>query len=423
MSANHQIAFGATAAYDTAFQSSISLLMDFLPSIHEALNNLLAAKLRSFLALLGVLVGTASVVAMVSCGQLATRQALKQFETLGTDLLAVSLYAGDAATRDAHKTLFTLDVAENTKQASPAILAVAPYSTTNTPLTFQGRSLHGNVIGATEALQTVIKINMAEGRFISDLDGYAHYCVVGQAMAEAMRGMTVRPVIGSQLWLGGSVCTLVGIASSWPENNFFNEDVNNAVIVPIKAMAFLTQSATINNLIMILQKNSDIDAVQVAVQHDIEARVKGLNIFFRSAKQLLKSMAAQSRIFTLLLGLIGSISLLVGGIGIMNIMLVSVTERRKEIGIRMAIGARRRDIQSLFLIESVILALFGGLLGVLLGLFATFMIAKFTHWEFAILMTPPLVGFIVSVIVGVFFGFYPAYKASRLDPIQTLRSV
>lgn len=396
--------------------------MDFWPSVHEALSNLLAAKLRSILALLGVLVGTASVVAMVSCGQLATKQALKQFETLGTDLLAVSLYANDNTTRELQKTLFTLEVAEGIKQASPAIMAVAPYSTTFVSLTFQGKALRGNVIGATQSLQDVVKVNIEEGRFISDLDNYAHYCVIGHDLATAVRKATSASPVGAQLWLGNTICTVIGVAAPWQQNNFFNEDIDNAVIIPIKAMEFLTQFATINNLIMTLQKNSQIDPAQAAIQHYIESKVKGLNIFFRSAKQLLKSMEAQSRIFTLLLGMIGSISLLVGGIGIMNIMLVSVTERRKEIGIRMAIGARRRDIQSLFLIESVILSLFGGILGVMLGVAAAFIIAKFTRWEFSILITPPLIGFIVSVIVGVFFGFYPAYKASRLDPIQTLRS-
>src|SRR3990167_8251867 len=165
--------------------------MDFLPSIHEALNNLLSAKLRSILALLGVLVGSASVVAMVSCGQLATQQALKQFESLGTDLLAVAIYANDATIRAQQKAIFTLDIAEGVKQASPDILRVAPYSTVYAALSFQGKSLRGNVIGATQALQEVIKINMASGRFISDLDNYAHYCVVGAKLASEMKKLTV----------------------------------------------------------------------------------------------------------------------------------------------------------------------------------------------------------------------------------------
>ncbi|MBI5448158.1 MAG: ABC transporter permease [Gammaproteobacteria bacterium] len=396
--------------------------MDFWPSAREALSNLLAAKLRSILALLGVLVGTASVVAMVSCGQLATRQALKQFETLGTDLLAVSVYANEVSTRDLQKTLFTLPVVEGIKSVSSSVVALAPYNTTFVALSFQGKPLRGNVIGATQTLQEVIKINLEEGRFISDLDRYSHYCVIGQGIAKSIRGTTASSLLGAQLWLGNTICTVVGVAAPWQENNFFNENINDAVMIPLQSMGLLTRDATISNIIMTLQKDTEIDLLQSEIQHYIEAKMKGLNIFFRSAKQLIESMRAQSRIFTLLLGMIGSISLLVGGIGIMNIMLVSVTERRKEIGIRMAIGARRRDIQFLFLIESIILSLFGGALGVLLGVVAAFIISTFTHWTFFISPVPVMVGFIVSVMVGIFFGFYPAYKASRLDPIQTLRS-
>ena len=140
------------------------------------------------------------------------------------------------------------------------------------------------------------------------------------------------------------------------------------------------------------------------------------------AKQIIKSMEEQGRIFTLLLGLIGGISLLVGGIGVMNVMLVSVVERKREIGIRKAIGAKRRDIQMLFLIESIVLSLFGGVLGVIAGLGVAYVISLFSGWQFSLYLEPPLIGFGVSVFTGIFFGFYPAMRAARLDPIETLRS-
>jgi len=145
------------------------------------------------------------------------------------------------------------------------------------------------------------------------------------------------------------------------------------------------------------------------------------NCFFRSAKELIKSMEAQHKIFTLLLGLIGSISLLVGGIGVMNIMLVSVLERRREIGVRLALGALRKEIQWMFLSEAILLSLSGGFLGIIIGIFASYVIAAFVNWHFTIFLLPPFIGFTVSVFVGIFFGFYPAYKASQLNPIQTLR--
>jgi putative ABC transport system permease protein len=132
-------------------------------------------------------------------------------------------------------------------------------------------------------------------------------------------------------------------------------------------------------------------------------------------------MIAQHKIFTLLLGLIGGISLLVGGIGVMNIMLVSVLERRREIGIRLALGARKRDIQALFLSEAVLLALIGGIIGIVAGIIGSFIIAELAHWQFSIFIWPVLVGFSVSVLVGIVFGFYPAHQAAKLDPIETLR--
>lgn len=396
--------------------------MNFLPTIHEALSNLLAAKLRSLLALLGVLVGTASVVAMVSCGELATKQALKQFETLGTDLLSLSMYAEDNRAREAQKTQFTLSDVENLKQASPAITQVAPYATTYLTISYEGQSLRGNVIGATQELQNVLKLSLEEGRFISDLDGYTRYCVLGYEVAKNIQTTVLHPVLGTQLWLGSQICTVVGVLSPWQENNFFGENINQSIILPIKAYMAMTPFATLSNVIMTLQKETPIEPTEAALRQQIEQHIKGLNLYFRSAKQLLKSMGAQSRIFTLLLGLIGAISLLVGGIGIMNIMLVSVAERKKEIGIRMAIGARRRDIKSLFLMESIILSLIGGIAGVVFGIIVAFIIALFTHWAFSILITPIVWGFVVSVMVGIFFGFYPAYKAAKLDPIQILRS-
>lgn len=396
--------------------------MNLLPQIQEALSNLLASKLRSILALLGVLVGTASVVAMVSCGQLATKQALKQFDALGTDLLSVSMFAEDNRARELQKTTFTATTIQALRTVSPAIIALAPYANTFSVFKYEGETQNGGLIGATQALKEVIKLSLQRGRFISDLDGNARYCVLGNALGKTLQEKSLRDIVGTQLWVGNEICTIVGVLAPWPENNFFSEDVNHAVMMPLEAYESITPFSAINNLIMTLQKDVPIEVVEATLRASIESKMQGLNIYFRSAKQLLKSMAAQSRIFTLLLGLIGSISLFVGGIGIMNIMLVSVTERKKEIGIRMAIGATRGDIRNLFLVESIILCLLGGLVGVMVGILVAAAIAFFAHWTFSLLFLPIFSGFVVSVMVGIFFGFYPAYQAAQLDPIQILRS-
>lgn len=193
-------------------------------------------------------------------------------------------------------------------------------------------------------------------------------------------------------------------------------------MVPLIASTTLSKYATINNIIVRISPEADIDVVKHHIENYIKARLTNKQLFFRSAKELIVSMAKQSNILTIFLGLIGSISLIVGGIGVMNIMLVSVVERRREIGIRLAVGARRVDIQSLFLIEAIMLSLLGGIGGVVIGMVIAYIIALFSNWEFVVFLFPPFIGFTVSVAIGIFFGFYPAYKAARLDPIEALRS-
>ena len=170
-----------------------------------------------------------------------------------------------------------------------------------------------------------------------------------------------------------------------------------------------------------LKANVDLDQVQFVIENYILSVAPEYKISFKNSKQIIKSMQEQSTIFTLLLGMIGGISLLVGGIGIMNIMLVSVVERKREIGIRVAVGATRKDIRTLFLIESITLTMFGGIMGIILGIVFSYVITVFFGWEFHLFIMPAVLGFGVSCLTGIFFGFYPAYNAAKLDPIQTLR--
>lgn len=390
-------------------------------NIKLAFSNLAATKLRTILAMLGILVGTASVVAMVSTGQMATEQALAQFKVLGTDMMAISLSnASDSSSSDDSNT-FDVKDALSIKKAVPQIELLAPYTMLYADISYRGNVISGGIIGATQSLANVVRIKMAQGRFISDLDRFQPYCVIGSKVYETIKPIQKNP-IGTQIRLGDSLFTIIGIADNWPENAFFYQDLNNGVIVPILTSNFLSKYASIDNIVMRMKPNSDISQVQENITRHIKLIQPNKKLFFRSAKELIKSMEAQHQVFTLLLAAIGSISLLVGGIGVMNIMLVSVLERRREIGIRLAIGARRNDIQWMFLNESVLLSLAGGILGIIVGLFASYIIAKVANWQFIIFFYPPFIGFAVSVLIGVFFGFYPARQASKLSPIQTLRA-
>lgn len=396
--------------------------MTLINHAKQAVINLMSAKLRAFLAVLGILVGTAAVVALISCGQLATAKALEQFKALGTDLLAVSVYAKEANKSHAEEDAISSDQWQQLAERIPYVLNIAPYSTAYQALSFHGTVMQGVVIGADEHLADIVHIELAQGYFVSFLESFEHFCVIGYGLSEQIKQLTQDDPLGKQLKIGRALYTIIGIAKPWKENAFFNEDINQAAIVPLGGIRLVSKDAKINSAVLLLKPDSPIDSVIEDMKHILLSFAPKLGIFPRSAKQIIASMESQGRIFTLLLGVIGGISLLVGGIGVMNVMLVSVSERKKEIGIRKAVGAKNRDIQALFLVESVMLSLLGGTLGVILGLVFTRIVAFFSGWTFSIYWLPPVAGFLVSAATGVFFGFYPARRAAQLEPMASLRS-
>lgn len=397
--------------------------------LKEALTNVLVAKLRSFLAILGVLVGTASVVALISSGELATQHALEQFKTLGTNLLSVSVSEGgggggeeDSAQKAEQRVELNLENVQGIQKAVPDIVEVAPYATDYTSVYYDGNDLNASIIGTTQSLPDIVKIRLSKGRFVSHLDQHAFYCVIGYEIAQQLQKLGVKNPIGKQVLVGNEYFTIIGVAKKWPQNSFMYTAINRALIVPLNTVLLLSKYAKISNIIFKIKPDVDIDTIQADVRQAIMHIAPDKRLFFRSPKELIASMEEQRKTFTLLLGLIGSIALVVGGIGVMNIMLVSVVERRREIGIRLAVGAKRGDIQSMFLFEAITLTLFGGLMGVILGILSSYIIAITSGWTFQFFILPPTLGFVVSVLIGIFFGFYPARQASKLDPIQTLRA-
>ncbi len=397
--------------------------MNILAHMKEAFLNLSSAKLRSTLALLGILVGTASVVAMVSGGELATNEALKQFKTLGTNLLSVTINDSSSEEHGLHpQANLSLPQVMSVDTADKNIVAVAPYTQLYNPIQYNGHALTGSILGVTEKFSQVVHIHISQGRMISVFDNHALFCVIGHRLYDDMKKLSFENPLGKQIQIGQNFFTVIGIADAWPENSFVYANIDTAVLIPILASSTLSQYATINNIILQLSPNADIEKLNANITGYVKRYAPNKHLFFRSAKELISSMGKQSKILTIFLGLIASVSLLVGGIGVMNIMLVSVVERRREIGIRLAVGAKRKDIRYLFLVEAVMLSLLGGTLGVLIGMIIAYMIALAWHWEFILFFWPPVIGFSVSVAIGIFFGFYPAYQASRLDPIVALRS-
>lgn len=396
--------------------------MTFGVYVSQMLENIFNAKMRSFLAVLGIMVGTASVVALVSGGELATRNALVQFEQLGTNLLSVGVQSANQGGTQAVGAQVDIQDLETVKRKVAAVKYVAGYTSLYQPISYAGNSIDGSIVGATEALAQILRIKMHVGRFVSNLDKDAYYCVLGKNVAASAKQHGGGNLLGRQISVGSNIFTVIGVMQKTAQNPFMSSDLNDAIIVPLQSSLYLSKYAQIRNLIFRIQKNSNITLAQKNITKVLNEVTRGKKFFFRSSQQILKSMDSQHRTFTWMLGFIGSISLLVGGIGVMNIMLVSVTERRREIGIRRAIGARSIDIQYMFILESIGLTMFGGFVGVLVGVLASFIIADFAGWSFHIFPLPPVIGFLVSVLTGIFFGFYPAFKASKLNPIDALRS-
>jgi putative ABC transport system permease protein len=394
--------------------------MQLTHTIKESIANLFVAKLRTALTLLGILIGTASVVALVSSGELATQHALAQFKTLGTDLLAVSM--SPPTLNSSGDNYLNLSQAIALKKTSPDIIEVAPYTNYYAGISYNSRPLQGAVIGANENLAKVVKIHLIQGRFISSLDKSLFYCDIGSDLADNLKKVGVFEPVGKQISLGKNIYTIVGVVKPWTSSIFLNADINKAVIIPIQNSFLLDKQVAIQNIIFKLAANANLEQVQAQITAAVKKTLPAQQLFFISPKQLLESMQKQRQTLTLLLAFIGGISLVVGGIGVMNIMLVSVIERRREIGVRMAIGATGKDIGVMFIVEAIVLTVIGGLLGIAVGVLISFIAAEVSGWGFAFFFLPPLIGFFVSGLVGIISGFYPAYKAAQLDPINTLRS-
>ena len=399
--------------------------MDLGRYFQEALRQLVSSKLRTFLAVLGILVGTASVVAMVSIGLLVQNNILKQFKAMGTNLLSISIQPKNY--NNPNKSPFatlTIDSAKNIITASPNIKRVAPYVSSYGSVVYNGHELSGSAVGITPEMYDLAKLNLAKGRFLTYLDvtDNDYFCLIGHQLAMSIKKQGIANPIGTQIRLGQNIFTIVGVLKKWPINWFISADFDQSIIMPLNTAMAINNKAKISNVDVRILNTNLLEATQNAITQYIKVHTIDQQIRITSPKKMIETMEKQQQTMTIFLGLIGGISLLVGGIGVMNIMLVSVAERRREIGIRKAIGARQIDIQMQFLVESITLSLIGGLAGVLLGIVVTYIASLYSKWDFKIFLTPVAVGFFVSVMVGVFFGFYPAKKAAKLDPIASLRA-
>ena len=392
-----------------------------------AFSRLGTGKLRAALTMLGVVIGVASVVALVSVAQGATKGISDRLQSLGTNLLTVSAgstTAGFVRGSAGSATTLTLDDATAISQLS-GVQAVEPELSTSKLVVAGSLNETATVIGTTPGYPTVRAYTMWVGTFLNQasIDSGLRVAVIGATTADNL-GLDGSS-IGSTIYIGGLPFDLVGIMQPKGGGTGFNNP-DDEVLIPVStARELFVGTNSVRSVGVSAASADQIDTVSAEITALLEQRhgiTTGVDDFSISTQaQLLGTVSSVSDVVTLLLAGIASISLLVGGIGIMNIMLVSVRERTREIGIRKAIGARGRDILSQFLVEALALSLSGGLIGILVGVLASFGIGAYAGWGFVFNPATVLVAVGFSMIVGIVFGVWPASQAARLDPVVALR--
>jgi putative ABC transport system permease protein len=392
--------------------------MIFGTNLKEATRSLITAKQRTLLALIGIVIGIGSVIGMVSIGTIAQNQALKQFREMGIDIISVRKESA-AGNMDG----FKLHDIRGFKESVPFIREVAPFIVSAASYQRGDNRTVMTLMGVTEIFFDINKLRVKTGRAISDLDENRYFCVIGDDIADLLQTAGSRTVIGQYLTLGKRNFQVVGTLERVIEGGGIRPyGLNKSVIVPLATAAKNFDRPEIETFLARVDEGLSTAMIRQAVQSYFLSRYRDAGFSVQTAEEIIATMQSQMRLFTLLLGAIGSISLIVGGIGVMNVMLISVTERRREIGIRRALGAFQSDIQSQFIIESVTLCCIGGIIGIILGVSVSYIFSRINHWTFTISYPSIVMGFGVAFAVGVFFGFYPARSAAKLDPITALRS-
>ncbi|MEK9143772.1 MAG: ABC transporter permease [Patescibacteria group bacterium] len=405
--------------------------MEYAEILSEAVGTLRVNKIRTGLAVLGIVIGIGSVIALISLGQ-ATQQAVQtQIQSLGANLLTVNPGAQrTGAVRGAgggNTTLTNEDAAAIA--SSPQITTiknVSPEFSRRTQVATGKSNTNTQVIGVTSLYADVHKTVVATGNFINDRDveSMSKVAVIGPQVATDLFGEGSTPV-GQTIRITGQTFTIIGITQSKGGTGFLNQD--DIIFVPLSTAQKQLFGVNYVSSIGLEAKSSDVmPQAQNEVGYLLLTRHKfndpaqaDFSIF--SQQDILDTASSTTGMFTSLLSGIAAISLLVGGIGIMNIMLVTVTERTREIGLRKALGAKKKVIIIQFLTESILLTFTGGVLGIIVGVIASFIIARAVNAPFLVSPTAILLAFIVSAAIGIVFGWYPAHKAASLQPIEALR--
>lgn len=393
-----------------------------------ALRSIRRNLLRSFLTILGIVIGVSAVITMVTLGNGATQAVQNQISSLGTNLLQVRPGqrlgpSTSGASAPAFKDVDTVAIATQIG----GIAAVAPEARASATLVANGRNWSSSIIGSTNAWLKTGNWKIGDGREFSDdeLRAGSAVCLIGETVRRELYG-TTHSVIGEQLRVKQISCEVVGVLASKGQGSFGN-DQDDVVLVPLTMLQRrITGNTRVNTLLVSMMDGSDANRIKAGITQLLRERRKlsdsdedNFNVL--DTKQLADTLSGTTKVMTMLLGAVAAVSLLVGGIGIMNIMLVSVTERTREIGLRLAIGALEHEVLLQFLIEAVVLAALGGMIGIVLATGASVVLAKVMQVPFLFNPSINLLSFVFSAGIGVVFGYFPARRAAQMDPIEALR--
>jgi putative ABC transport system permease protein len=408
--------------------------MNSLAALRSALRALSTNLLRSILTMLGIIIGVAAVITMIAVGSGAQQRVSEQMKSLGSNIMMVlpgTQTAGGARMGAQTGQNLTEEDAAAIAREVPEVQVAVPSNRATAQLVAGNANWSTSVTGTTNDYLEARDWPLAAGRLFEDaeMQGSGKVAIVGQTVARQLFGDT--DPIDQVMRIRNVPVTVVGLLAPKGQNSF-GQDQDDVVIVPISTLRNRIQGGNAGKLRRVstinvkVQEGQDMKAAEEGIRQLLRQRQKvqpGAEDSFtvRNLTEILQAQEESSRVMTLLLAAVAGVSLVVGGIGIMNIMLVSVTERTREIGLRMAVGARGRDILVQFLIEAIVLSLIGGAIGVLLGALSTWAVAAFAGWKVALTGSSILLAAGFSAAVGVFFGFYPARRAAGLLPIQALR--
>lgn len=398
--------------------------------IKIALKAMARNKMRSFLTMLGMIIGVASVIAMLAIGQGSKQSIQDQISSMGTNMIFVRPESGQqGGVRLESSTMqsLTVDDVEAIRASSPNVSHVSPQ------VQGRGQAISGannwptSIQGVSPDFLEIRKLEVADGVMFTerDIQSAAKYCILGPTVVENLFPGGESP-IGKTIRFKNIPFKVIGVLAEKGENTF-GQDQDDIILAPYttiqKRVLAITYLHTIYaSAVSEEQSDEAIQEVTLALKTSHKLKESQSDDFeIRSQADLIKTFSSISEMLTALLAAIASISLLVGGIGIMNIMFVSVTERTREIGLRMAIGGREIDIMFQFLIESIMISVSGGIIGVLVGVGASVGVGALAGWPIAVTTYSIVLSFLVCAFTGVFFGWYPARKASYLDPIEALR--